>query len=118
VRGAVVTRVPVYRWALPEDLEPLRAGVAAVARGEVDVAAFTTGMQAVHLFQVAAAMGLEDAVRRALARMVVVSIGPATSEELARQGLAVDLEPSHPKMGFLAREAAERTSALLAAKRR
>src|SRR5688572_21516895 len=28
-RGAVVTRVPVYQWALPEDLEPLRAGIQA-----------------------------------------------------------------------------------------
>jgi uroporphyrinogen-III synthase len=32
-RGARVTRVPVYQWALPEDLEPLRAAIRAVTAG-------------------------------------------------------------------------------------
>ena len=116
-RGARVTHVPVYRWALPENLEPLRAAVSAVARGEVDVAIFTTGMQIVHLLQVARTMGQEDAVRAALRRMVVGSIGPTTSEELRQQQLAIDLEASHPKMGFLVREAAERSADLLRTKR-
>ena len=116
-RGARVTNVPVYRWALPENLEPLRAAVSAVAQGEVDVAIFTTGMQIVHLLQVAGTMGQEDAVRTALRRMVVASIGPTTSQELRQQQLAIDLEASHPKMGFLVREAAERSADLLRTKR-
>jgi hypothetical protein len=37
---------------------------------------------------------------------------------MRRQGLPVDLEPSHPKMGVLVTEAAERSAELLAAKRR
>jgi uroporphyrinogen-III synthase len=49
--------------------------------------------------------------------MVVASIGPTTSEELRQQGLTVDLEASHPKMGQLVRDAAERAPALLASKR-
>ncbi len=106
-RGASVTRVPVYRWALPEDIGPLRAAVTSVALGELDVAIFTTATQCVHLFQVAAGMGEETAVREGLRRMVVASIGPTTSEELRQQGLDIDLEASHPKMGFLVREAAE-----------
>ena len=117
-RGARVTSVPVYRWALPDDIEPLRAAVSSVARGEVDVAIFTTGMQVVHLFQVAGMMQQEDAVRAALGGMVVASIGPTTSEELRQQQLMIDLEASHPKMGFLVREAAERAPELLRAKRR
>ena len=92
------------RWALPEDLEPLRAAVSSVARGEVDVAIFTTTMQVVHLVQVAGMMQQEDAVRAAFRRMVVASIGPTTSEALQQQQLAIDLEASHPKMGFLVRE--------------
>jgi uroporphyrinogen-III synthase len=56
-------------------------------------------------------------VREKLRRTVLASIGPTTSEELRQQGLAIDLEPSHPKMGFLVREAAERSGALLTAKR-
>lgn len=108
-RGAQVTRVPVYRWALPDDLAPLKAGVGAVVRGEIDVALFTTGMQVVHLFQVAASMGQEDALRGGLSRAVIASIGPTTSEQLRDHDVHIDLEASHPKMGFLVREAAERT---------
>jgi uroporphyrinogen-III synthase len=117
-RGARVTSVPVYRWALPEDLAPLKAAVGSVARGAVDVAIFTTGMQVVHLFQVAGMMQQEEAVRTALRRMVVASIGPTTSEELRQQQLAVDLEASHPRMGFLVREAADQAPELLRSRRR
>lgn len=116
-RGAQVTRVPVYRWALPVDLEPLRAAVRSVAAGDVDVAVFTTAMQVVHLFEVAATLQQEEALREGLGRMVVASIGPTTSEELRQQRLHVDLEASHPKMGFLVREAADRAADLLRTKR-
>jgi uroporphyrinogen-III synthase len=116
-RGASVTRVPVYQWALPEDLAPLRAAVRALADGKIDVVLFTTSVQAVHLFQVAAEMDLEEAVRSGLERAVVASIGPTTSEELSRRGITRDLEPSHPKMGFLVKEAAERAAALVQQKR-
>jgi len=116
-RGAQVMRVPVYQWALPDDVGPLRDAVTAIARGEVDVVMFTTGVQIAHLLQVTTDMGLEDPVRRALARTLIASIGPSTSEELRRRGLAPDLEPTHPKMGVLVREAAERAAALLTAKR-
>ena len=34
-RGARVTPVPVYQWALPEDVEPLRKAARAVAAGEI-----------------------------------------------------------------------------------
>lgn len=116
-RGALVTRVPVYRWALPEDLAPLEAGIRALASGGVDVALFTTATQVVHLREVASRMDLLPQVDAALRRVVVASIGPTTSEELRQHGLAIDMEPSHPKMGFLAREAAERAAGLIAAKR-
>jgi uroporphyrinogen-III synthase len=116
-RGAQVTRVPVYQWALPQDLAPLRAAIAAIAEGAVDVALFTTAVQAIHLFQVAAEMKLEAPVRNGLARAIVVSIGPTTSEELQRRGIQADLEPSHPKMGYLVKEASEQAEALLRRKR-
>ena len=116
-RGARVTRVPVYRWALPEDVAPLRSAVSSVAGGEIDVVIVTTATQAVHLFQVAETMSQASAVREGFRRMVVASIGPTTTEALRHQGVAVDLEASHPKMGFLVREAAERSPDLLRVKR-
>jgi uroporphyrinogen-III synthase len=116
-RGAVVTRVPVYRWALPEDLEPLRAAVRAVAAGNLDVAIFTTATQLVHLLKVAATMNQEAEARAGLKRLIVTSIGPTTSEELRQEGIQIDLEASHPKMGFLVREAAERSAELIRSRR-
>lgn len=111
-RGAHVTRVPVYQWTLPEDLEPLREGIRHLADGAVDIALFTTGTQLVHLMQVAESMQMADAVRSALQRVTVASIGPTTTEELQRHGIEPRLEASHPKMGFLVREAAELVSGL------
>jgi uroporphyrinogen-III synthase len=116
-RGARVSTVPIYQWALPEDLGPLRSAIEALGRNDIDVVLFTTATQVTHLLQVATEMGLADDVRQALARLVVASIGPTTSEELREKGIRVDLEPSHPKMGFLVREAAERAEALRVALR-
>jgi uroporphyrinogen-III synthase len=116
-RGAVVTAVPVYQWALPEDLEPLRAACRALAEEHIDVALFTTATQVVHLLEVAAALGLSEAAARGLRKAVVASIGPTTSEELRERGAVPDMEASHPKMGFLVREAAERAGDLLRTKR-
>lgn len=117
-RGAQVARVPVYQWALPEDTAPLRAAVQALADGAVDIALFTTSVQIVHLLQIAREMNLEPQLRAGLARIVVGSIGPVTSEELREQGITPDFEPVHPKMGFLLNEAGVRGRTLLEEKRR
>jgi len=116
-RGARVTPVPVYQWALPEDVGPLRKAAQAVADGELDVVLFTTATQAAHLMKIAEELGLADRVLAGLRRMAVGSIGPTTSEELRQRGIQIDLESSHPKMGFLVREAAERAPDVLRAKR-
>jgi len=117
-RGALVTAVPVYQWALPEDVEPLREAVRALGRRDIDVVLVTTGTQLRHLAQIAAAMRMDRAMRDGLQAAVVASVGPTTSEELRQMGIVVDVEASHPKMGFLAREAAERAGDLLRQKGR
>ena len=116
-RGARVTPVPVYQWALPEDVEPLRTAARAVAAGGLDVVLFTTATQAVHLMQIAGELHLSDRVLAGLRRMVVASIGPTTSEELRSRNIPIDLESSHPKMGFLVREAADQAARILTDKR-
>ena len=116
-RGAQVTSVPVYEWSLPADTGRLRSAIAAIARNEIDVILFTTATQADHLLQIAAEMKEEDSLRRALSRMVVASIGPTTSERLREFGIAPDMEPSHPKMGYLVLEAAQRCAEILRRKR-
>jgi len=116
-RGADVTPVPVYRWALPEDLGPLRAAVRTLAGGGAEVVLFTTAVQVAHLMEVAADLQLTGALRQGLARAVVASIGPTTSEALRQHDIQVDLEASHPKLGVLVREAAARAAGLPDAKR-
>ena len=117
-RGAEVRKVPVYDWQLPEDVGPLRRAVRQILDHEIDVVFFTTSVQVRHLMLVAGEMGAADGVRRALNRIVVASIGPMTSEELRQNGLPVDMEPSHPKMGFLVSEAATKANEILSKKPR
>ena len=116
-RGADVLRVPVYRWALPEDLGPLRAAIQKIIAGEADVALFTNAMQVHHLFSVAG-KDQDRALRQALDNVLVASIGPVCSEALGDFGIKPDLEPEQTKMGRLVAELAERGREILARKRK
>ena len=100
-RGAEVLRVPVYRWALPEDPGPLRAAIHEIVEGKADVVIFTSATQVENVFQVARQDGIESELPQALRRVLVVSIGPVCSDALGRFGLKPDFEPEHPKMGFM-----------------
>jgi len=113
-RGAKVESVHVYDWALPEDCGPLEQNIRRIAAGEIDVAMFTSANQVLNLLKLASDLGIADEVRAGFRHLVVASIGPTTSEMLRNEELPVDMEPSHPKMGHLVTEAAERASELLA----
>jgi uroporphyrinogen-III synthase len=106
-KGAEVTPVPVYQYGLPDDLGALREAVRRLAANAVGVALFTTSQQIVHLLQVARQMGLEPQVVEGLRRSLIASIGPTTSEMLRDYGLEPDMEPTHPKLGILVKEASE-----------
>jgi uroporphyrinogen-III synthase len=112
-RGAQVFPVPVYKWAPPEDAEPLRQAIRDLAGGKFDVVLFTSSVQVHHLFRFADEMGQHQEVVSGLRCAVVASIGPVTSETLREYGITPDLEPTHPKMGFLVKETAERSAELL-----
>jgi uroporphyrinogen-III synthase len=116
-RGAAVTPVPVYRWALPEDLAPLETAIARLAARTVDVVLFTSATQATHLVQVADRLGKRAELQAGLANAVVGSIGPVCSEALRTTDIAVDYEPTHPKMGPLVTETLRAAPNLLAIKR-
>jgi uroporphyrinogen-III synthase len=106
-RGAEVTQVRVYQWDLPEDVEPLREAARRLAAGAFDIVLFTTAIQMAHLARVARELGIEDAALGALRKCRVCSIGPTTTEALEEFDIHPAMEPSHPKMGFLVKEAAE-----------
>lgn len=114
-RGAMVRSVAIYRWALPEDLRPMQAAIAACIAGSVEVALFTSATQVYHLFQVADHEA--PALRHALAGMAVASIGPVCSEALREHGVDPDIEPVQGKMGQLVGAAAAQAAAICQRKR-
>ncbi len=109
-RGAKeVTSVPVYRWALPEDTKPLTQLIESILDGEASVALFTSAQQIRNVFELAKSLGKNHELQAAFSRMVIGSIGSVCSGALKEFGLAPDLEPEHPKMGFLVKEVAEKS---------
>lgn len=116
-KSVSITRVLVYQWALPEDVQPLREAVIALAHGHVDVVLFMNAGQVAHLFLMAERMGYTDALYEGFRSTVIGSIGPSTTEGLSMYRLAPDFEPSQSKMGFLIKEIAENAHTLLKQKR-
>ena len=117
-RGAQVTQVPIYKWALPENIAPLHAVLVAIIAGQIDVLLITNAAQIDHVMQLLEQKGTTAQFKGACKKMVVASIGPTASERLRHYDLPIDFEPTHPKMGVLVKEASERAHALLIPKRR
>lgn len=115
-RGASLLPVPVYRWALPVETAPLRDAVQRTIAGDFDVILFTSAQQLHSVLEIASESGLSSEWLAAANRCVVASIGPTATETLVDGGLGVDLQPSHPKMGPLVKEALEAGRRLLAGK--
>lgn len=116
-RGVIAVPVHVYEWALPEDKGPLKTAVSALIQKQIDIVLFTASVQLQHLLEVAEGMKQRDELLRALNQTVVASIGPTTSQTLKAHGIVVDMEPTHPRMGFLVKEAADQSAELLRTKR-
>ena len=117
-RGAQVTQVPIYKWALPENIAPLHAVLVAIIAGQIDVLLITNAAQIDHVIQLLEQEGATAQFKGACKKMVVASIGPTASERLRHYDLPIDFEPTHSKMGVLVKEASERAHALLIPKRR
>lgn len=116
-KGAEVTLVPVYRWALPKDLTPLKTAIREIAEGSIDVIMFMSAQQIEHVLQVARTMEKEKDLRKAMRRSVVASIGPLTSEALRRNDMDVDFVPSKSKMAIMIQELAQTAADLLRRKK-
>ncbi len=111
-RGAKVESVRVYRWDLPEDQGPLEDNIRAIAAGRIDVAMFTSAHQVVNMMRVANRLEMANQLRAGMARTLVASIGPTTSESLQEFEFRVDVEPEHSKMGQLVATAAKKACEL------
>lgn len=106
-----VDELVLYRWELPADIRPLWTLVTDIIGGRYAAVAFTSQVQARHLFQVAQESGLYSELQRALQdRTVVACVGPTCAAELARHGVQAGIEPDHPKMGHMVRDLAAHLS--------
>lgn len=100
--GARVTSIPVYEWTWPDDLEPARRVVRAIAGGRVSAVTFTSRPAVRQLVALAAREGLEREVASALRRHVLpVCIGPATADALRDLTGVSPRCPERPVLGAL-----------------
>ncbi|MFW6174568.1 MAG: uroporphyrinogen-III synthase [Chloroflexota bacterium] len=112
-RGARLKELCLYEWLLPEDTAPLFDMARTIIAGDVDAAAFTSRVQARHLFQVAAEQGRAEALAHALNNTVVTAaVGPTCAAALEEHGVKPHVTPDHPKMGHMVLALGERVSQL------
>lgn len=99
-RGAILQELCLYEWQLPEDTSGLRRLIDEIINRDFNAIAFTSQIQARHLFQLATEAGKAETLRNALCNDVVVaSVGPTCTSVLQSLGIAPHVEPENPKMG-------------------
>jgi uroporphyrinogen-III synthase len=109
--GADVVGLPVYRWELPADLDPIDRLTDALLAGSLGAITFTSAPAVGGLLRRAAQRGLD--LVPALRRTMVVCVGPVTAEPLDALGVA-SVRPTRSRLGPMVRaleEAAARTVA-------
>lgn len=100
--GYDVVAVRVYRWTLPDDLDPAERLVAAVADGTVDAVTFTSAHAVENFVELARRAGAWDRVLRRTQREVVVCcVGPVTAGTARAVGMRSVVEPTSPRLGAM-----------------
>jgi uroporphyrinogen-III synthase len=100
--GARVTTIPVYEWTWPDDLDPARRLLRAIAGARVSAVTFTSRPAVRQLVALAAREGMEREVTSALRGGVrPVCIGPATADELRELIGASPCCPERSMLGAL-----------------
>ncbi|HEY9432628.1 MAG TPA: uroporphyrinogen-III synthase [Blastocatellia bacterium] len=107
-RGARLRELLLYEWRLPADTTRLIRLIDELIDHQYAAIAFTSQIQARHLFRLAAEAGKEDQLRAALDEIVVASIGPTCTAALSNLGVRPRVEPERPKMGPLILAVAQR----------
>lgn len=99
--GAVVTEIPVGRWAPPIDPAPLRRLVDLICSRLVDAVIFTSAPAVGSLLQVAGAEAA-DVLGALRTEVVAACAGPVTAAPLRRLDVPV-VVPARPRLGALVR---------------
>lgn len=108
-QSARLDELCLYEWLMPEDLSTLKNLVREIVAGAVQAVAFTSQIQARHLFQVAGDISLSAELAEALnRRAVTAAIGPVCADALRRLGVHPRVIPGRPKMAPFVAELARR----------
>src|SRR5262249_19143373 len=91
--GAEPDTVLPYVYAAAAEDAKVVALIDSMARGEVEVIAFTSSPQVNRLFEAAVATGREAVLYTALERTAIAAVGPVVAEELRRHRLKVTIAP-------------------------
>jgi uroporphyrinogen-III synthase len=106
--GAKVIEVPVYRWILPDDLEPAQRLIEATLDGRLQAVTFTSAPAVRNLFLIAQDMGREDALRAAFgAQVVAVAVGPVCAAAAEEHGIRKAVVPEKFRIGPMIRTLTE-----------
>jgi uroporphyrinogen-III synthase len=97
--GAAVVEVPVYRWALPPDVAPVRRLAEQVAAGQIDAVTFTSAPAVKAFLQIAGDAGA-DVARAFQAGTLAACVGPVTAAPLVERGVPVVM-PERYRLGAL-----------------
>lgn len=92
--GATAHTVAPYVYAPASDAQRVVELIERMARGEVDVIAFTSASQVDRLWQVAREHQREEVLHEGLNRVRVAAVGPIVAAELRANGARVDISPA------------------------
>ena len=112
--GATVTPVQVYAYGVAADSTAVKDLISRIVGGQIQVIAFTSAPQVGMLFDVAAQLGMADALSKAIqAHVTVASIGEVTSRALKDKGITARIVPAQAKMRALAEAVGEHFARLI-----
>ena len=97
--GAEVIEIDAYRLSLPDDRTSARDLITAACAAELAAVTFVIAPAVHNLFVLAAEIGLDDELRRALNGTVVAAcVGPVCAEGALDEGVLRPLVPSRPRL--------------------
>jgi uroporphyrinogen-III synthase len=110
--GADVVGVRVYRWLLPDDVEPVARLIDSVCDGQVDAVTFTSSPAVWNLEAIARGAGSLDRLRQQLSsRVLNVCVGPICAAAACDAGFENPIQPVAARLGSMTKALAGHVAA-------
>jgi uroporphyrinogen-III synthase len=106
--GAEVVEISTYRWAKPKDTGPALRLIDAACNGKVDALTFTAAPAVHNLFELAADVGVGEALAAALnGPVLAMCVGPVCRAAAVERGVERAREPAMPRLGGMVKALAD-----------